>query len=73
MSVETPLRTSGWQLHGTGPSDGSSALKWSSNLELRQLKPDDVLVEFRAWALNYPDVSSMYQHPCQIHISVTVS
>ncbi|CAG7921873.1 unnamed protein product [Penicillium olsonii] len=57
MSSNPPSQTSGWQLHGTGSGDGSSALKWSTELILPALGPTDVLVEFHAWALNYPDVS----------------
>ncbi len=72
MSTKTPVHTSGWQLHGTGPGDGSSALEWSSDLELRQLETGDVLVEFRAWALNYPDVSSKYQYPYRMQTTVTI-
>ncbi|CAG7930687.1 unnamed protein product [Penicillium olsonii] len=57
MSSDSSSQTSGWQLRGTGSGDGSSALEWSTELSLPELGPTDVLVEFHAWALNYPDVS----------------
>ncbi|KAJ5702881.1 hypothetical protein N7488_010429 [Penicillium malachiteum] len=57
MTFDSPSQTSGWQLHGTGADDGSSALKWSTELPLPELGPTGILVEFHAWSLNYPDVS----------------
>ncbi|OGM47212.1 hypothetical protein ABOM_003955 [Aspergillus bombycis] len=57
MSSPVPTVTSGWELHGTSPEDGSGALVWSDNLELRDLGPTDVAVRLHAWAINYPDVS----------------
>ena len=58
MTSSSPTQTSGWQLHGTGGADGGSALKWTTELTLPELQPTDVLVEFHAWSLNYPDISS---------------
>lgn len=44
----------------------SSALKWTAELSLPELGPTDVLVEFHAWALNYPDISSTCHLPLPV-------
>lgn len=58
MSASAPSVTSGWELHGTSPNDGSGALVWNDNLELPRLGPTDIVVKPHAWALNYPDLAS---------------
>ncbi|CAG8053554.1 unnamed protein product [Penicillium salamii] len=57
MTSNTPSQTPGWQLVGSCHGDGASALRWSTELPLRQLGQTDVLVELHAWSLNFPDVS----------------
>ncbi|KAL4934229.1 nucleoside phosphorylase domain-containing protein [Aspergillus undulatus] len=41
--VQVVTSTSGWELHGTAPADGSGALIWRDELELSGLGPTDVL------------------------------
>ncbi|KAI8214454.1 hypothetical protein K4K52_000937 [Colletotrichum sp. SAR 10_76] len=52
-----PEYTSGWIIQGTAPNDGSAALVWKHNLDLPKLSEHDVLVQFHAWSLNYPEIA----------------
>ncbi|KAF4873819.1 Zinc-type alcohol dehydrogenase-like protein [Colletotrichum siamense] len=52
-----PEHTSGWIIQGTAPNDGSAALVWKQNLDFPKLSEHDVLVQFHAWSLNYPEIA----------------
>ncbi|KAF0329518.1 zinc-containing alcohol [Colletotrichum asianum] len=52
-----PEHTSGWMIQGTAPNDGSAALVWKQNLDLPKISEHDVLIQFHAWSLNYPEIA----------------
>lgn len=68
MMPFTPSQTSGWQLHGTGAEDDSSALKpWNGLLSLTFEYSwastnwcSGWITPRHAWSLNYPDVSTTW-------------
>lgn len=55
-----PEHTSGWIIQGTAPNDGSAALVWKQNLDLPKISEHDVLIQFHAWSLNYPEIASEF-------------
>ncbi|KAI8316771.1 hypothetical protein K4K61_000049 [Colletotrichum sp. SAR11_59] len=52
-----PEHTLGWMIQGTAPNDGSAALVWKQNLDLPKISEHDVLIQFHAWSLNYPEIA----------------
>lgn len=57
MSI--PQTTTAWNVHGSGPGAGTSALQLNNNQQVPQLSPGDVLAKLRAGSLNYRDLVSM--------------
>ncbi|KAJ3541035.1 hypothetical protein NM208_g4790 [Fusarium decemcellulare] len=55
--MSPPRHTGAWNLRGTGPDDGSSALHWDEAVPLPKVSDNDVLVKFHAWSINYPELS----------------
>ncbi|KAF9876165.1 hypothetical protein CkaCkLH20_06108 [Colletotrichum karsti] len=52
-----PTTTRGWRIKGTAPDDGSAALSWEDSQQLKTPSEHDVVVKFRAWSLNYPEIA----------------
>ncbi|KAJ4204151.1 hypothetical protein NW759_014988 [Fusarium solani] len=57
MSTSDLETTRGWRVFKPGQKDGWESLQWDASLPLPELGPSDVLVKFRAAAMNFRDLA----------------
>jgi hypothetical protein len=58
MGDKAPSITGGWELRDLGKKPDWESLVWNPTQQLPALGPTDVLVKFRAAALNFRDLAS---------------
>lgn len=56
--MSLPTTTRGWALNPPAPEHGADALHWVESRELHPIGPNDVLVQWTAWSINYPELAS---------------
>lgn len=56
--MSLPTTTRGWTVKPPAPEHGAEALHWVESRELQPIGPNDVLVHWTAWSINYPELAS---------------